>query len=76
MGVLVAVAGLTGARDAGSFATSVSVGAVIAGVGVAATFFVIGVLIAAQGQLVMAVLDTAVNSSPFLTQEQRTQIMF
>jgi len=35
----------------------------------------IGVLISAQGQMVKATLDTAVNSSPFLSNEERAKIM-
>jgi hypothetical protein len=35
----------------------------------------IGVLISAQGQIVKATLDTAVNSSPFLSNEERAKIM-
>ena len=35
----------------------------------------IGVLISAQGQMVMATLDMAVNSSPFLSNEDRAEIM-
>jgi hypothetical protein len=38
-------------------------------------FFMFGVLIAAQGQMLQASLDTSVNSCPFLTNEQRTRIM-
>ena len=49
---------------------------VIAGGVVALTFFVLGVIISAQGQLLLAALDTAVNSSPFLTDDQRSQILF
>ena len=35
----------------------------------------IGVLISAQGQMVKATLDTAVNTSPFLSNEERARIM-
>ncbi len=38
-------------------------------------FWVIGVLFAAQGQLLRANLDLSVNTSPFLTDDQRAQIM-
>ena len=38
-------------------------------------FFIWGVLVSAQGQILKASLDGAVNSSPFLTNEQRATIM-
>jgi hypothetical protein len=42
---------------------------------VAALFFVVGIIVAAQGQLLKATLDTAVHSSPFLTDDLRAVIM-
>ena len=38
-------------------------------------FFIAGVLVSAQGQILKASLDGAVNSSPFLTDQQRAKIM-
>lgn len=38
-------------------------------------FYIWGVLVSAQGQILKASLDGAVNSSPFLTNEQRAKIM-
>lgn len=38
-------------------------------------FYVSGVFVSAQGQILMAALDSAVNSSPFLTNEQRVSVM-
>lgn len=38
-------------------------------------FYIAGILVSAQGQLLKASLDSAVNSSPFLTNEHRAQIM-
>ncbi|MBI3767862.1 MAG: hypothetical protein HY271_05115 [Deltaproteobacteria bacterium] len=38
-------------------------------------FYLLGILISAQGQILHAVLDTAVNSSPFLTNPDRAEIM-
>ena len=40
-----------------------------------AFFFVLGVAVSAQGQLTRATLDSAVNSSPFLTNEERAEAM-
>jgi hypothetical protein len=59
-----------GSLDLGPF-FSLSLLIVIAG----GLLFCIGVLIAAQGQVLLASLDSAVNSSPFLTNEQRARIM-
>jgi hypothetical protein len=42
---------------------------------VGAMFFFWGILVAAQGEILNATLDTAVNSSPFLSNEQRGRIM-
>jgi len=42
---------------------------------IAAIFFVIGVIVAAQGQLLKATLDTAVHTSPFLTDGLKAGIM-
>ena len=42
---------------------------------VAAIFFFIGMLLATQGQVLKATLDTAVNSSPFLTDNQKAIAM-
>jgi hypothetical protein len=47
----------------------------VAGVIIGLSFWVVGVLISAQGQLLKAVLDTAVNSSPFITDAQRREVM-
>ena len=38
------------------------------------TYF-LGVVIAAQGQILRATLDSAVNSSPFLEDEQKAKVM-
>jgi hypothetical protein len=45
--------------------------AVISGV----SFYMLGVLVSANAQVLMASLDSAVHSSPFLTNEQRAKIM-
>jgi DNA-directed RNA polymerase subunit M/transcription elongation factor TFIIS len=38
-------------------------------------FFAVGLMVSAQGQNLKANLDSAVNSSPFLTNEQRAKVM-
>lgn len=42
---------------------------------VGALFFVVGVIVAAHGQLLKATIDTAVHSSPFLTNDTRAAVM-
>jgi hypothetical protein len=33
----------------------------------------VGIIISAQGQMMLAVLDTAINTSPFLSTQQKAQ---
>jgi hypothetical protein len=47
----------------------------IAGVIAGLLFYIIGVLVSANAQVLKASLDSAVNSSPFLTNEHRAKIM-
>jgi hypothetical protein len=37
--------------------------------------FITGIVVSAQGQMLKALLDTAVNTSPFLANPERTKIM-
>jgi hypothetical protein len=69
LGVLVALVGLM----AGS--AEVTLSAILAAIAVGVFFFVFGALISAQGQVLKASLDTAVNTSPFLSNQQRAAIM-
>lgn len=50
-------------------------GAVLLGALVALPFYAMGVLVSAQGQILKATLDTAVNSSPLLTQDEVRRIL-
>jgi hypothetical protein len=45
------------------------------GVLVGVSGFAAGILISAQGQIMQSVIDTAVNTSPQITPEQKTQVM-
>jgi hypothetical protein len=38
-------------------------------------FFVLGIIVSAQGEILKANLDGAVNTSPFMTNEQKAQAM-
>jgi hypothetical protein len=49
-------------------------GAVVGGL-VWLGFFILGVIICAQGQMLLAVLDSAVHTSPFLNNSLRASIM-
>jgi hypothetical protein len=71
VGGLVALVGLA----AGSQSTQFAIGGVILGVILAFPFYVFGVLVSAQGQILKATLDTAVNSSQLLTKDEMRQIM-
>jgi hypothetical protein len=75
LGALVVVAGVASSSD-GALGTRIAIASAIGRGVVALVFFVAGVIIAAQGQLLLASLDTAVNSSPILTDDQRARIMF
>ena len=49
--------------------------AIALGVVVGVLFYLLGILISAQGQILKASLDAAVNTSPFLTNTERATIM-
>jgi hypothetical protein len=54
---------------------SLLMGAFIISILVAAVFFILGVVVSAQGQILRAGVDTAVHSSPFLTDEEKATTM-
>ena len=60
---------------AGSQSLLYTVGGAILGIIVAVPIFILGVLVSAQGQILKATLDTAVNSSQLLTKDEMQQIM-
>ncbi|MBC7932411.1 MAG: hypothetical protein H7Z38_17785 [Rubrivivax sp.] len=65
----------TQGRLVGATGVAGGVAGLLAGGSIFAFFFVLGVVISAQGQLTRATLDGAVNSSPFLTNDQRAEAM-
>ncbi|HXT17877.1 MAG TPA: hypothetical protein VN706_19730 [Gemmatimonadaceae bacterium] len=69
LGILIAVAGLLTGQ--GGVVAAAVIGGVVAGV----TLYVTGVLVSSVGQLQQATLDSAVNSSPFLTDIERATAM-
>jgi hypothetical protein len=40
-----------------------------------ALFFVLGTIVSAQGQILKANIDCAVNTAPFLTSQQKARVM-
>jgi hypothetical protein len=75
-GVTIALLGLVGAMNA---STPVSPRAVLVPIILAAAIvvasYIAGIMVAAQGQIVLAVLDTAVNTSPLLSQEEKAEVI-
>ena len=65
---------LAGARFSGSMVVGVIAGAV-AGFIACIPIYTMGILVAAQGQILKATLDTAVNTSPLLNEDEMRQIM-
>lgn len=61
-------------ESGGAFVVVLFIGA-INGFIVGFIFYVIGIIVSAQGQILKASLDSAVNGSPFLTNERKAQIM-
>jgi len=64
--VAISAAGLSGALGVG--------GIVLAGL-VGGIFYCFGVAVSALGQILLSTIDVAVNSSPFLENDQRAEIM-
>jgi hypothetical protein len=73
IGILVGVLGLAVVLQSRSTGAGLVTLLVPAFVG--ALPYCVGVLVAAQGQILLATLDTAVNSSPFLTNEDKAKVM-
>ena len=71
-GIMVGLLGVV----SGSFlgATGLIMG-VICGLVVGGSFYLLGILIAAAGQLLLASLDTAINTSPLLSLEEKEDIV-
>jgi hypothetical protein len=60
--------------DGGFILVWVIVGAII-GASVGGVLFILGVLVSAQGQILLAQADAAVHTSPFLTREDKAKAM-
>ena len=75
LGISIGVAALIELSAAGSGKVAGALTALIPAAIVMFVGWVFSILVSAQGQLLKGVLDGAVNSSPFLTNEQRAKIM-
>ena len=82
-GVLLKVLGIVGAIAIAVFGlvagANFGMGAIVASfivaASVGATLYALGVTVAAQGQIIRAVLDTAVNTSPLLSTEEKRDVI-
>ena len=74
LGVLIVLGGIIASSQNGGGVQYFFAGLLL-GVVVAVPIFVLGVLVAAQGQVLKATLDTAVHSSPFLTKEEMARVI-
>jgi hypothetical protein len=68
--LLIGVAGAESALGGLSLLVGVALAVIVGGGG-----FILGTLLAAHGQVLKATLDSALNTSPFLTNGQRAEIM-
>lgn len=75
--LLLGLAGLVTIGNGRGGDTGAAIGIMTIGFGIAtgAGLYVLGILVSAQGQILKAALDGAVNVSPFLTNEQRAKVM-
>lgn len=60
----------------GAEGTTAGIGVFFVGLITGLVFYGVGILISAQGQIVRATLDTAVNSSPHLGNEEKEELIF
>ena len=74
IGVVLAAASLAAGSKGGAGVVFAFMGVAVAGA-IATVLFLLGTLASAQGQILKAALDTAVNSSHFLSDQDRARIM-
>jgi hypothetical protein len=72
LALLIAIVGFVAAESLG---TAAGVACGLVGLVMGAVIYIFGVLIAAQGQLHYAILDVAVNTSPVLPDEAKTNLI-
>ena len=74
IGVLIFIGAIKAGVDQGMLGSIVLLGFAF-GLVIAVLFFLLGIIVASQGQMMIAALDTAVCSSPFLTDEDKAIAM-
>ncbi|MDC0275073.1 hypothetical protein OAK76_02490 [Akkermansiaceae bacterium] len=72
VGVIIVLVGMVLASQGGAFLFLASL---VSGAVTAIPIYVLGILVSAQGQVLKATLDTAVNTSPFLDDGERALVM-
>jgi hypothetical protein len=72
--IIIALIAVMASQAAASAAVGLLGGLVFGGIWFG-LFFVLGILVSAQGQILRATLDTAVNTSPFLTNEDKACVI-
>ncbi len=72
IGAVIVILAATIAKDAGDLVLG---GAIVTGVVFALLGFAAGVLISAQGQIMQSMIDTAVNTSPLLSADQKARMI-
>lgn len=76
LGVVLGIAlGLGGLVMTSKLGWGIGLGIIFLAVSVAVSAYSLGMLVAAQGQILLATLDTAVNSSPLLTKDEVREII-
>ena len=74
-GIFLTGVGISTEQQLGDYRFLFLIVGVVSGIITATIFFLLGILVAAQGQILKASLDSAVNTSPFLADDQRAKIM-
>jgi hypothetical protein len=74
-GIVAGIIALVSIIAASHSSAAVAVGGILVAIAYGLLFYLSGMLIGALGQILKATLDTAVNTSPSLTEIQRARIM-
>ncbi len=72
LGMIIVFGGLIISIEEG---LSFFVWSLVSGAATAIPFYILGIIISAQGQILKATLDTAVNTSPFLADDEKANAM-
>lgn len=75
LGALIVIVAIIAATQSTSSGAEMFFSGLLLGIVVAIPIFILGVLVGVQAQVVMAALDTAVHTSPFLTNDDKERVM-